>query len=104
MKVMKFDLLTFSEYRSNREVTGVKICFLLNNNGRSYQYTYIARFFCFKLIQVLNLRDSVVEVFKGFKNLLTKLNFPGPTIDFKVMSFGPGSDLLRRRSVLQFRY
>ena len=55
-----------------------------------------------KMIPVHSLRDSAVEVFKRFKNLLTKLNFPGTTLDLEVWRFGSKSDLLRIITVLKF--
>ena len=60
-------------------------------------------FLCLKIIPVLSLRDSAVEVLKELKNLLTKLNFPGSTLDFEAQRFGPGMYLRRRINVLEFK-
>ena len=63
---------------------------------------FLQSFLVLKMIPVLSLRDSAVEVFKRFKNLLTKLNFPRATLDLEVWRFGSKSDLLRIITVLKF--
>ena len=70
--------------------------------GKVITVLFYEVFLFLKMIPVLSLRDSAVEVFKRFKHLLTKLNFPGTTLDLEVWRFGSKSDLLRIIAVLKF--
>ena len=70
--------------------------------GKVIAVLFYEVFLFLKMTPVLSLRDSAVEVFKRFKSLLTKLNFPRATLDLEVWRLGSKSDLLRIITVLKF--